>query len=294
VLACIVAASQLVNTERPEPPFAPARVPEDLPAERVGALPAKKVPKPLTAERVGDILFECASEAVLLAFMVPLLGGWAVDLVGDILRDMTPSLPAHAHRQLLEAEPSPAWNAVGAWLREHRFAILFALFFVAKSATRLIKHSSNEKHRRAAALTSRILRAVSEDWFSLVVVNAFTAFWLTMVVQWTQGYSWKHFLWQVVADQASPAVQELARIAPGSGLLRALFAWYQANQVKFTFWLLYSAAICDDLGLPNYKSLWRWFRRRLQKRFSASRPSGQTPPAPQPCAARVPSTEDLK
>jgi hypothetical protein len=283
-----------VNTERSEPPFVPAKIPEAFTVEKVNDLPAKKVPKPLTAERVGEILIECAGEAVLLAFMVPLLGGWAVDLVGDILRDMTPSLPAHAHRQLLEAEPSPAWNAAGAWLREHRFAILFALFFVAKSATRLLKHSSNEKHRNAAALTSRILRAFSKDWFSLVVVNAFTAFWLTMVVQWTQGFSWKHFVWQFLADQSSPAVHSLAKIVPGSGLLDALIAWYQHNQVKFTFWLLYSGAICDDLGLPNYKSLWRWFRRWLQKRFSLSQLGGQTPPAPQPCVARVPSAEDPK
>ena len=249
---------QLVNAKCPEPCSPPA-----------------KAPKPLTAERVGDILFESAGQALLLAFLVLLLGGLAVELVGGILRDMTPSMPVPVHRQLLEAESSPAGNAVGAWLRQHRFALLFALFFAARSAARLLKYSSNETHRYAAALTSRILRVVSKDWFSLVVVNAFTAFWLTMVIQWTQSFSWKQFVWRTVADEISREFPALLKIVPGSGLLGALFAWYQSNQVKFTFWLLYSAAICDDLGLPNYKSLWRWLRRRYLKIGVPRCPAGQ-------------------
>ncbi|HWW01402.1 MAG TPA: hypothetical protein VNZ64_17025 [Candidatus Acidoferrum sp.] len=30
------------------------------------------------------------------------------------------------------------------------------------------------------------------------------------------------------------------------------------NQFKFTFWFFYTAAICDDLGLPNFKTLGRY------------------------------------
>lgn len=216
---------------------------------------------------------ESAGEALVLAFLVLLLGGVAVEMVGDLWRNMTPSLPpVMAGKQVLETEPSPVWNACGAWLHRHRFALIFGLLFAAKSAARLFKHSGNESHRQAAATASRILHRVSEEWFGLVVINAFTASWLTMVLQWSQAFSWTQLVWHSLAASIRPAIHALAGVVPGANLLGTLFAWYQTNQVKFTFWLLYSAAICDDLGLPNYKCLWRWMRRRVLQRRQARKP----------------------
>ena len=52
---------------------------------------------------------------------------------------------------------------------------------------------------------------------------------------------------------------------PGSNSLANLANWYGDNQFKFMFWLFYSAAICDDLGLPNYKALARFLWQRFLK-----------------------------
>jgi hypothetical protein len=56
----------------------------------------------------------------------------------------------------------------------------------------------------------------------------------------------------------------MASAGPGAGSVGRWYWWYGQNQAKFLFWLLYSAAICDDLGLPNYKTLIRWGGRRLR------------------------------
>jgi len=177
---------------------------------------------------------------------------------------MTPSLPPGVQRKpVLETGSSPAWNAAGAWLRQHQFALIFGLIFTAKSAARLLKHSTNQRHRQAAALATRILRRLSDEWFGLVVANAFTAFWLTLAIQCTQTFTWRLFFWHLLAEFFRPALHALAGVVPGSGFFGDLFTWYQDNQLKFTFWILYSGAICDDLGLPNYKSLGRWIRRRF-------------------------------
>jgi hypothetical protein len=70
----------------------------------------------------------------------------------------------------------------------------------------------------------------------------------------------------------SPVLQAAIRLAGGSlpDLVERWFSWYGANQAKFAFWLLYSAALCDDLGLPNYKTLarrpWNRFSKEFQRR----------------------------
>jgi hypothetical protein len=55
-----------------------------------------------------------------------------------------------------------------------------------------------------------------------------------------------------------------------SDLVERWSTWYGVNQTKFAFWLLYSAALCDDLGLPNYKTLarraWNRFCKAIQRR----------------------------
>lgn len=243
-------------------------------------VPATSNPTPkslcdLTAGEIGDVLLESAGEALILAWLVLLLGGIAVDIVGGMWRDMTPTPPPGlARKQVLEAEPSAVWNASSAWVHQHRFALLFALIFTGKSAARLLKYSGNDNHRQAAAWTNRILSAVSKEWFSLVVGNAFSAFWVAMALQWAQAFSWSQILWECLGDAFHPALQALGSLVPGGNFLGNLYAWYQANQFKFTFWLIYSAGICDDLGLPNYKTLGRWLWRKFRKRGQSTKGGG--------------------
>ena len=98
-----------------------------------------------------------------------------------------------------------------------------------------------------------------------MVGNAFTAFVAVMVLEITQHFSTSRWLWELVSQAVHPVLQAVgARLPAWTNGLASYYNWFNANQLKFTFWLFYAAAICDDLGLPNYKTLirWLWHRRR--------------------------------
>jgi hypothetical protein len=238
-----------------ESPIAP-------PCKRLEERPAR-----LTFGKLTEILFDSALEAVALAFLVQIMGKVVVGLVSGIWRNMTPSLPP-----VLAGEPAAEMatqSVLLAFIRSHQFAILFGLLFVGEGAGQLAHYSRNEDHRKTAAWLKRGLRRISEQWFSLVVVNAFNAFVAVFVLRIVQQFSLTHFLWGLVAHLFDPLIHGMARMLPGNGfmgLIEGLVAWYNSNQFKFTFWLFYSAAICDDLGLPNYKTLTRYVWRRLRGR----------------------------
>ncbi len=221
-------------------------------------------PKGLTFSKATEILWDCAWEAVVLAFLVQLMGGIVFGLVSGLWREMTPSLPSGLGRHPI-AEADSASPADFTFFHQHRFALLFAVLFVGKSWGRLARYSGNEDHRNVAARLKRVSRRVSEQWFSLVVGNAFTAFVAVMVLRFTQEFSLTQLVWQLLGDLVRPVIQTISSFVPGAGLMESLVGWYNDNQFKFAFWLLYSAAICDDLGLPNYKSLGRFLWRRYAK-----------------------------
>jgi hypothetical protein len=239
-----------VNLETPPRP--------DLPAEATTSLNANKA---------GEVLWESAWSALVLAFLAQIFGSIVVGIVGGMWHDMTPSLPPGlAHKPQAEAEPS-AWNF--SWLQEHRFALLFAAFFLVEAGTRLARYSGNARQRRAAALIQRLRRRASAEWINVIVVNAFGAFVTVLVIQVTQQFTWSALLWSFIWDAIRSVARTVASVLPGGGLFRgvgALFSWYQENQFKFMFWFLYAAAICDDLGLPNFKSLGRYLWRRWRRR----------------------------
>ena len=90
-------------------------------------------PVELTAEKTLQVLWDTAWEAAVLAFLVQILGGVAVSILGEICSHMIPTLPPGI------AEPSfPATRnvgrAVGAFVHHHRFVLLFSVFFVGKLA----------------------------------------------------------------------------------------------------------------------------------------------------------------
>jgi hypothetical protein len=234
-------------------------------------------PGPLTVGKATGILWECAWEALVLALLVQVLGSVTVGLAGGVWRQMTPSLPPGlAGQPRLEAEASSGLDF--AVFGQHRLAFLFAVLFVGKGAAGLLRYSRDPDHRQVAAGLRRVSRRVSNEWFGLVVVNAFTALVAVLVLQVAQRFSVSQLLWEVVADLFRPAMGTLASQFAGGGSadrIESFVAWYTANKFKFMFWLLYSAAICDDLGLPNYKSLGRWlwrrsFRRSLKKATAKS------------------------
>jgi len=182
--------------------------------------------------------------------------------------------PGMEQKPRLEAEPG-GWDF--SWFQQHRFALLFAVFFLVESATRLARHGGNKRQRKAAAVVRRLQRRVSAEWFTVLIVNAFTAFVAVLVIQITQQFTWTALVWSVVGEAIQALAQMVASALPGGGLLRqlsAFFTWFQENQFKFLFWFLYAAGICDDLGLPNFKTLARYLWRRRRQRHA--------PPAEKP------------
>lgn len=222
----------------------------------------------LTVPRAAAILWDCAWQAVVLALLARLLGGIAVGIVGGIWQDMAPSAPpGFIGRPLLEEEPSGSFS--WAFVRQHGFVMLAGLFFLLKGAGRFAVYSRAEHHRQAAVWAQGLLARATERWFDLIVGNAFGAMVAAIVLQVTQQFSLTQFVWQLCMSFLQPLVQGVGNLLPHSGLLERLDAWcgwYSENRLKFMFWFFYTAAICDDLGLPNFKTLGRYAWRQLHRR----------------------------
>jgi hypothetical protein len=138
----------------------------------------------------------------------------------------------------------------------------------------LTHDSMHPAYRDAASRIRHSCRNVTRQWVRLVVVNAFVAFGVSLALHVIQQFALTHLLWQLLAGIFRPVIHALMSLLPGAGFMTNLAAWYGENQLKFAFWLLYSAAICDDLGLPNYKTLGRAVGRWLLLRLSnLSRPA---------------------
>lgn len=231
-------------------------------------LRADKQPEPrpqLSGDAIATILWESFWNALIRAFLVQVLGGVAISLLGDVFRQMEPSLPPVFNRKpAAEAAPPPTSHAVRTFLAHDHFWLIFGIIFLAITATRLARYSRNQGHRTIAARLLQINRRISGRWFSLFVLNALTAWISTLIVIALQRFSWTQILWVSISAILQPVFQAVASLIPGSGSFGRWYSWYAQNQAKFLFWLLYSAAICDDLGLPNYKTLIRWGGRRLK------------------------------
>jgi hypothetical protein len=246
-----------------------------MPADTVSPTPASFRSNRLAGlmpANVGEILWVSAKEALYMAFLVSILGSIAIGILSGICGEMTPSLPPglEGHPALTSA-PAQWWHASQNAIHRHAFAILFLALFVVKSALRLAHYSSDPRQRKAAALTLWATRRISRDWFSLLIKNAFAAFVGVLVLQFVQQFSLTHWLWEAFRAVCYPVLEAAVRLVGGSlpGLVERWFSWYGANQTKFAFWLLYSAALCDDLGLPNYKTLarraWKHVCEALQR-----------------------------
>ncbi len=209
---------------------------------------------------MNEILWASGKEALYLAFLLSILGSVAIGILSGICGQMTPSLPPglDGHPALISV-PAHWWQASSKAIHRHSFAVLFLALFVAKSALRLAHFSRNPRQRQVAALALRATHRFSRHWFSLLIKNAFVAFVAVLVLEVVQNFSLTHLLWVAISDFAHQALEAVGRLMGFSqpSPLERWFSWYGANQTKFAFWLFYSAALCDDLGLPNYKTLAR-------------------------------------
>jgi hypothetical protein len=232
--------------------------------------PPAKEPVPPDSQLSGDIgsiLWESAVESFVRAILVLVMGSVAIGLVGGILHDMTPSLPPALEGRLHSTTKSFAPPRLLS--EDHLFYIVFSVLLVINVRARLTGRMKNGQPSMAATRVEKICSELSKEWFGLIVGNAFGAMVSAWAVVWVQQFSLAQWCLHWLASLVLPAIQRLAANIFGparADSIQGWFDWYDENQLKFSFWLLYLAAICDDLGIPNLKTLGRWSWRKIRNR----------------------------
>jgi hypothetical protein len=215
----------------------------------------------LTAERTVAVLWESVVEGSVSALLVSVLGGVAVNVLGALFGNLIPSVPPVLSGRSTSVPASA--ETLNAWwhsIRAHGFAILFTLFFLHNAWVRLSSSTPEETKTGVLAHLRKILGQFSENWFHITVGNAIGALISATVLVWVQRFSLSRIVWQALLGPVTEAVHNLANHVLGPSrmdTIDGLISWYRENQFKFTFWILYMAAVCDDLGLPNLKTLAR-------------------------------------
>ena len=266
-----------------------------------------------SADDLFGIIWETGWNACIRAFLVLLFGGIALSIVGGIFEEMIPSRPPFFNESSIKhpatagtsvngtpqletdssaqtesadtpadrlskhdspAEPHfPQFHHID-WtpLTKNHFLIVAGIFFSVGMWNRL-RYGPPDESGAAPSRQQRIISNVSENWFKMVVGNAFGAMISAIMVVWVQQFSWPQLLWHWIFHNVLSTFQPLAETILGSGTSGALaqwWNWYGNNQLQFSFWFFYVAAICDDLGFPNFKTLGRWLGRRWRKHRQAA------------------------
>ena len=236
--------------------------------------PAGEVNPPTkrTVNQTVAILGQSAVKACVQAFVVLLIGRLALHLVGGIWGQMIPSLPpglSHAPDQ----PGLPAWwHSWVSLVRGHAFAVVFTLIFLLTAWTRLARCSNEPAAYGHTARGHKIGRKLSDEWFGLLVGNAFGALFTVMALSWVQQFSVTQWFYGWLLKPIIVHLATAARSVFGEAFvdsIQALCSWYSANLFKLNFWLFYLGFICDDLGLPNLKTLGHWIWRRIRQRKEA-------------------------
>ena len=92
---------------------------------------------------------------------------------------------------------------------------------------------------------------------------------------WVQCFSWVQLMVDQVLGLIGITIHQLTQDVFGarvSWTVDAWLSWYHQNQLRLTFWGFYFAAICDDLGLPNIKTLGRSLWKRAKACFAGDSP----------------------
>jgi hypothetical protein len=228
-----------------------------------------------------EILWNCACETLILTFLVRIFGEIAFGIVSGLWHDMAPSLPP------LLSPKAGGQNGPGFhfdFFHHHGLALLYSALYIGKVVGQLSHWSPYPWHRDKAEWLQSFFRRLSENWFRVLVANVFVAFGTTIAVQIAQQFSLTQLLWQLTVGVFEQLFNPVAGAFSGTAIFRGVestVSWYGENQFKFMFWGFYTAAICDDLGLPNLKTLarflWRRFVLRKDSKLSPSPPPSAGP-----------------
>jgi len=236
---------------------------------RVAETEIKPSVNPPPARDVLDVILASAWEAFASAILLWALGGVAFSVAGSFAEGMIPSAPpgfaASSH-----AAGSPGIHVHPSWHPAQRslLVVFFAIFF-AHSLWAAFHDGKTIAKRRSL----RMLAHLRQNWFSLIVSNAISAWVAALLLGIIPNFSFTQMFWNWVWEQILPTVQHFARWAFGSSNTSTVgdwISWYHANNSKLYFWIIYLGGMIDDLGVPNFKTLARWAWRRWQKSQAAT------------------------
>jgi hypothetical protein len=254
--------------------------------------PPKSI-QPIKPAAIPGILLECAFGAVVQGFLVLVMGGVAVSILGGLLHDKIPSLPLGLSESMNPgAKTVAAWQAVWAVVKANRLWIISMVFFAHAIWSRFFPHIGKKTPSRGARRLSRAFNELSSNWFGLLIGNAFGATITAMLVILVGNFSLSKILLHTLLGGIADSLMRVGGAILGAGAMdaiRGLCSWYGANQFKFTFWVLFLGAMLDDLGLPNFKTLGRWLWRRLRRSVRPEPPPSLTVTTQDPPSATPPA-----
>lgn len=223
-------------------------------------------------DNLSDRLVDIAVDAAIKSFVVMILGNIALSLVGSIAGRMIPSPPPGLAAAV---ESSATWTAWWAALKAIKFYLIFFILFFFGFRARFARETSTDPAPTSTTRWQRFGRRFSENWFGSLVGNAFLAMAIAAALLTIPKFSFWHWFWNWLSGVVKPE-QVLGEDWLGS--LRPWLGWYDGNQLQFNFWVIYLGGVCDDLGIPNFKSLTRWLRRRKHKHPAPGKVATPNPP----------------
>lgn len=232
-------------------------------------------PSRLDAGTVSGALWGSAVDAFVKTILVLVMGNIALGILGGIFSEMTPSAPPFLSSDSHPAASSNSVSMMHTWwsaAHEHQFGIVYLILFALTAWTRIVAVSPVVVGGGSTETRfQRIGGELSKNWFRLIVGNAFGALVSAIVIYFVETFTGTRLLVNLLLAAILPAINAIATIIFGSALVNfigGMFAWYGDNQIRFNFWVLYVAAVCDDLGIPNLKTLARFLWLQWCKRNS--------------------------
>ena len=239
-------------------------------------IPPAIQPPPASSRLAKDpvsLLIECAFTSVIEAWVALLWGRIVFDIIGGFVGGMIPSAPPG-----FTSSPSNHHHSPGLpWFHSHDAALytLSVIFFVLNLRSRLTGPGVGQAETKLHAVARRL----REEGFSLLLTNAIGAMVAAWAASFVSEFSWTQMCLHWLLDSLAVPLNHLSNQITGSDTIWKWWDWWNGNQLKFSFWLFYIASICDDLGIPNLKTLARFSWRRVR--------GERRPPDPAPTAAAM-------
>src|SRR5947209_7842585 len=203
---------------------------------------ALEVPPRPTSAKVVDALRSSAIDAFVKTILILVMGNIAVGILGAIFSSMTPSLPPFLAGISVPQSNSSSSGMLHKWwssAHEHQFAIVFTILFAVYARMRLMAvFCITGEASIIPTRLQKIRNRLSEDWFRLIIGNAFGALVSAIVLYFVENFTGTRILFNLLLAAILPAINAVATLVLGSGIVNfigGLFSWYGDNQLRFNF-----------------------------------------------------------